>query len=291
LVSLNSVVAADAAPPELTAEVASPLDVKAGTIALTLPATAGQKQLTVTDSGARAKLENARSGDVVRIGVDNASTPQQIVKLMSLARPVPLLARLIAVSVSGLILLLLAGIVTGWKPLRFVLGVDNRYSNSQTQLALWFGVVATVYLTAFALRIFYLGTDYIGGVGLTEHVMELTGLSALSFGGAKVITAQKVANAEEKGLPPGKLKAARPNLLRDLVTNDAGQADLGDFQMILITIVAVIIFLLSSIHFLERLAVEQQIVLPDVDTALLSGFGLGQGAYLLKKAALKLGEG
>jgi MoxR-like ATPase len=31
--------------------------------------------------------------------------------------------------------------------------------------------------------------------------------------------------------------------------------------------------------------------LPDVDTALLGGFGVGQGAYLIKKAALPNGVG
>jgi len=31
--------------------------------------------------------------------------------------------------------------------------------------------------------------------------------------------------------------------------------------------------------------------LPDVDTTLLSGFGIGQGAYLIKKLAAPLGKG
>jgi hypothetical protein len=34
-----------------------------------------------------------------------------------------------------------------------------------------------------------------------------------------------------------------------------------------------------------------KVALPDVDTALLPGFGIGQGAYLVKKAATPLGKG
>jgi len=79
--------------------------------------------------------------------------------------------------------------------------------------------------------------------------------------------------------------------MRDLVTNDSGQADFGDFQMILITAAAVVIFLLSACYFLGMLSFETNVTLPDIDTTLLSTFGLGQGAYLLKKAALKLGDG
>jgi hypothetical protein len=34
-----------------------------------------------------------------------------------------------------------------------------------------------------------------------------------------------------------------------------------------------------------------KVALPDIDTAPLSGFGIGQGAYLVKKAATPLGKG
>jgi len=79
-----------------------------------------------------------------------------------------------------------------------------------------------------------------------------------------------------------KTPAAQPNLLTDLFQNDNKQADLGDFQMILVVVAAVLLFLISSFHFLGMLTLTPQVTLPDVDTALLSGFGLGQGAYLVK---------
>ena len=80
-------------------------------------------------------------------------------------------------------------------------------------------------------------------------------------------------------------------LIPDLMQNDNGDADLGDAQMILAALAAVVLFMAAAFHFLGRLAMSTQIVLPDVDTALLSIFGLGQGAYLVKKAALPLGQG
>jgi hypothetical protein len=187
---------------------------------------------------------------------------------------------------------LIAGAATSWQPQRFIVGVDNRYSNSQTQIVLWFGAVAVVYLSAVVLRLFYLGSDFIGGVSLPEHLIELSALSALTFGGAKAITVQKIATAQ-LAAPNTDVKpsAARSNVFRDLFTNDKGEADFGDFQMILITCAAAAIFLLSAAHFFGLLMLDNPTTLPDVDSTLLAGFGVGQGAYLVKKAAVKVGEG
>jgi hypothetical protein len=75
------------------------------------------------------------------------------------------------------------------------------------------------------------------------------------------------------------------------VLNDFGAADLGDFQMILISGVATLIFAAASWEFLTLVDIIRTTTLPDVDTALLGSFGVGQGAYLLKKAALPNGVG
>ena len=68
-------------------------------------------------------------------------------------------------------------------------------------------------------------------------------------------------------------------------------ADLGDFQMILISSVATLIFAAASWEFLTMVDIVRATTLPDVDTALLGSFGIGQGAYLIKKAALPNGVG
>jgi hypothetical protein len=119
----------------------------------------------------------------------------------------------------------------------------------------------------------------------------ITGLSAFSFGGAKVITTQKVQAAQRPNQSAPKPAAAQANLLTGLVQNDQKQADLGDFQMILITVAASGIFLASAVHFLGELELVATVTLPDVDSTMLASFGIGQGAYLFKKAATTVGAG
>lgn len=257
--------------------------------------------LLVPATALQTRLESARVGDNLAFVVDNAVKPTALTELTSITRPVAQWTVLwtmlfSAASVIGLSLLFL----WGRNPL---VGVDNRYSNSQTQLALWFATVATVYLSANILRAFELGGDFIGGIALTQHVMVLTGLSAMTFGAAKVVATQKAggqppqaaavpgaaADAVATEVPAAaavrKTMALKPQLA-DLVLDDQGHADLGDLQMIFITLAAVIIFLCRSYWWLTALPVSNEVILPDVDTALLATFGIGQGAYLFKKAAI-----
>ncbi|MBI1777778.1 MAG: hypothetical protein HYR63_20755 [Proteobacteria bacterium] len=262
-----------------------------GTAVLTLPAPFHDKTLTIADPAAAETLAKARKGDIVKFSADDSTKPTQLKQLQEIRRPVERTHRLLALAVAFAVLCLLAAGMLARSPLAFLIGADNRYSNSQTQLALWFAALATAYIATVALRYLYLGSDYIGGVQITENLLALSGLSALSFGGAKVITTQKVQNAAQPNEPVPKPSAARPNLLTDLVQNDRRQADLGDFQMILIALGSVAIFALSTFHFLGELKLAREVTLPDVDSTLLASFGIGQGAYLLKKAALKPGEG
>jgi hypothetical protein len=256
-------------------------------------------QLSVVDSDA-PRMKEVAPETVVRVEVDDKVHPTKITRLDSVSVPVGAYQRVIAMGVSFLVLLLLAALATRGKPLRFLVGLDNRYSNSQCQIVLWFGLLAVIYVSAVALRIIYLDCDFIGGVGVTGNVIALTGLSALSFGGAKVITTQKTSpdssptgatNIPAQLLRPQKTPAAKPKLLTDLFENDRGNADFGDFQMILVTLAAVGIYFSSAFVFLGYLWPDKIITLPDLDTTLLSAFGLGQGAYLVKKAAMKPGEG
>ena len=236
----------------------------------------------------------------LEVEVDDAVHPTAITRIEKIATHVGAYQRILALGGSFITLLLLATLATRGNPLRFLIGLDNRYSNSQCQLVLWFGALAVIYVSAVVLRIVYLGWDFVGGVGATANVIALTGLSALSFGGAKVITTQKSSpdatscvtqNIPGQLLQQRKSVALSPNLLTDLFQNDRGDADFGDFQMILVTLAAVGVYLISCFVFLGDLWVEQSVTLPDIDTVLLSTFGVGQGAYLIKKAAMKPGEG
>jgi hypothetical protein len=162
------------------------------------------------------------------------------------------------------------------------IGDDNRYSNSKTQLSLWFGVVIVTYVSVFYMRWVHAGM--IGHIGIPTNLLVLSGLSALTFAGAKGITSQKNATAQQQG-QPGKT-TGNPSFPGDLIRSDiVGQFDLGDFQMIVITLIAVVSYVWIASNFLGNLAQCHSATLPDVDGTVLALFGVGQGAYLTKKAA------
>jgi len=117
-------------------------------------------------------------------------------------------------------------------------------------------------------------------VDIPKNLLLLSGMSALTFGGAKAITASKVAAAGAALKPP----APAPNFFNDLTHNDLGQFDFGDFQMLIITLIAVGTYIVLVLNFFGTVEYSKVVSLPDVDTTLLATFGLGQGAYLTKKA-------
>ena len=67
--------------------------------------------------------------------------------------------------------------------------------------------------------------------------------------------------------------------------DDRGNPDIGDFQMFVITLLAVVVYSIQIAKFLGAMELRQVITVPDVDSTLLATFGLGQGAYLAKKYA------
>jgi hypothetical protein len=75
-----------------------------------------------------------------------------------------------------------------------------------------------------------------------------------------------------------------------LTSNDSGQLDLGDIQMLVVTLIAVVSYAVLEFHDLGTLKAVAGLTLKDVDTTILSAFGLGQGAYLTKKAVGTVGN-
>lgn len=254
----------------------------------------GPVVLTVDRPADKRALElGARPGDRIWLTVDDPVNPQRVIQITRLARPVPALQRTIALASALAVIAAFASLATAGRPWRFLIGNDNRVSNSQTQMALWFGVVAMVYGATLILRAWFLGWAFMGGISMTANVLAMTGLSGLSFGAAKVVAVQKDANAAAAAgvaAPAPAAPAPRPRIV-DLALNDFGVADLGDFQMILISSVATVIFAAASWEFLTLVDIVRTTTLPDIDTALLGSFGVGQGAYLIKKAALPKGVG
>jgi hypothetical protein len=209
----------------------------------------------------------------------------------------------LALLVASLICFFLYWLLSGLHPMQLIIGEDNRYSNSKFQIALWFGVLITTYVATILLRAWSDGGDFLNGVNIPKNLLLISGLSAFTFGAAKGITTSKVNEADALGKPDAKNSTgARPNLLKDL-THDDGfiggpggkparppMLDLGDFQMVVVTVLAVAVYLGVVYHFLGSMPKTTSIGLPDVDTTILATFGLGQGAYLTKKAVGNVGQ-
>ena len=296
-------------------------------------------QIKVNDLGLRAKLKQYHAGDFVRVEINDNDELKDLQGPWSVH--VDRIPRfLVLAAASALVIFGFATAVTKGAPLKFIVGMDNRYSNSKFQLALWFWVVMSTYLATVALRVCHVGLDFLGGVNIPQNLLVLSGLSAITYGGAKAITTSKV-NAAMNPAPVavGVAPAATPapvavavvpgptpapaavvvthaptaapvavsvapapnpdpknaqlpgheSFFKDLVQNDYGGFDFGDFQMIVVTLVAVGMYMTLIFHFLGSIEFLRATSLPDVDTTILAGFGLGQGAYLAKKAGGNVG--
>jgi hypothetical protein len=256
--------------------------------------------LKVDDPGLRTKALKFHLGDHIRIafGPDN-----QVKQISGTAfASVPWGYRLLALSLAAGLLYLFTAIAIGANPLKLIVGMDNRYSNSKLQVAVWFWILISTYLATLFFRVFEGGMDFIGAIAIPQNLLLLSGMSAISFSSAKAITQAKVnaavnaasmatnpaANAAQQAsaaaapvasLDPKKAKhKGEEDLLRDLVMNDDGVFDFGDFQMVVVTILAVCTYLLTIYHYLAV-----------IHFTILAAFGLGQGAYLAKKAAGNVG--
>jgi hypothetical protein len=237
--------------------------------------------------------------------------------------------------VSALIPLAIATLMTWGHPFKLIVGLDNRYSNSKLQAALWFWVLLATYLDVLFFRISVAGLDFLGGINIPQNLLLLSGMSAITFTGAKAITTAKVNAANVSAVKDVNAAAAPANNLvqaaavaavdrgadvavvvppaatasntspqdpknslddgeesfwRDIVQNDFGNFDFGDFQMVIVTLLAIFTYVLAVHHYVGAINLTASTSLPDVDTTILSAFGLGQGAYLAKKAAGNIGS-
>ena len=262
-------------------------------------------QVKVNDAALRAKLKEFHVGDQVRVDIEKGELKDFRGPWSFPEQGIPGTQRAMVLAACALVLLGLATAVTKGAPLKFIVGMDNRYSNSKFQLAVWFWVVISSYLAVIVFRLSYAGWDFLGGVNIPQHLLELSGLSAITYGGAKAITTAKVDAAAHPVVAPGAVamaprlpdddpkRARQPgqeNFFTDLLQNDQGTFDFGDFQMLVVTFVAVGMYMMLIYNFLGSIEFLKTTTLPDVDTTILAGFGLGHGAYLAKKAGGDVGK-
>jgi hypothetical protein len=224
--------------------------------------------------------------------------------------------RLLFLFGAGAVTFALYSLLSGLHPLLLIVGQDNRYSNSKFQVALWFFMLISVYLAFFAFRLHH---GLIGGIEIPQNLFILSGMSAFTYGAAKGITTSKVNDAVALGRLDPKTMANAPSFLNDLTHCDVSASvppvvtpvsmegnvvfasvtgrrrrlptlDLGDTQMVVVTLLAVGTYLCSIYYFFGADLLKPTITLPNVDNTILSIFGLGHGAYLTKKAVGNVGE-
>jgi hypothetical protein len=262
-----------------------------------------QLHLVIRDMVVKDRLKQLHKGDRITV-VYSPDKDQNVLKAFcnDVASGGPEIhTRIWVLIVSFALCLLLYGLFTDFKPHKLMVGKDNRYSNSQFQITVWFFVLISTYIATLWLRVWFAGCEFVGGVNIPENLLLLSGMSVLTFGGAKAITTSKVAAAQAAGNADPKSAAnAQPNFLRDLTHSDGDlnapdpakrpQLDFGDFQMFVITLIAVGTYLVLVFRFLGSIETSKVVSLPDVDTTILAAFGLGQGAYLTKKAVGAVGQ-
>ena len=262
-----------------------------------------------------AEEQKTRAADGQKTGTGGEVTTQTVLKDITAAGAIPA-ARLFRVGVllaAFVILLVVALIALRSKVPMLLIGKDGRYSNSKFQMAIWFAVLIVTYLAATWIRVSAGGLQFLGGVNLPQNLILLSGLSALTFGAAKGITTKNVQDAQrnareavlgaggdqnaataaaeaakQRAKPPAANEQER-GIILNLVSDDKGEPDIGDFQMVVVTLLAVVVYFGQVFHFLGSMEKLLVVTIPDVDTTILATFGLGQGAYLTKKYAGKDG--
>lgn len=255
----------------------------------------------------RSALKLFGAGDIATLRYDREkATDAAVLRDVAVeVREVGPEPRLLALGLAAAGLLLIFWLLLRSRMPDLVLGTDNRYSKSKFQMASWFFVLIATYLAATGLRWAYAGPAYIGGLGIPQNLLILSGLSALTYAGAKAMTQGRVDAAARRpgdgagaGAAPdgttsaatmlkieGAAGAAQPSFPGDLLQDDAGRVDLGDFQAVVVTLLAVIVYLATVFVYPGSFPMHRLASLPDVDGTVLAAFGLGQGAYLAKKAA------
>ncbi|HEV2853392.1 MAG TPA: hypothetical protein VHC97_11365 [Thermoanaerobaculia bacterium] len=281
-----AVAATKALPPEYPAQVDAVAEdqssLQVTQISREIPAEKWKSVTLTADPKVKTEMKGLHPKDLVQVAESGGTMQDVEIQKVSVA----FLRIFFTMIVTAALLWIIAWLAirgTGYGLARFLVGRDNRYSKSKFQIAIWFGTVITAYLATLALRWWASVPSLVGGVDIPQNLLLLSGISALSFGTAKGITQGKENRAEAAGVP-AKPVADHPRFPSDLVSDDSGQPDLGDFQMVVITLIAVGVYVVQMFDFLSLLHLSAQVSLPDVDPTLLGIFGISHGAYITKKA-------
>jgi hypothetical protein len=259
--------------------------------------------IKVSAAASQARLKTFHAKDYLRVHIENGELKDLLGPVSAPEGGISATYRLLTLAICALLILGVEAVATNGAPLKCIVGIDSRYSNSKFQLALWFWVLISTYLATVVRRLCYAGWDFVGGVNIPQNLLLLSGLSALTYGGAKAITTAKVNAATAAAAVPGAaaLPAGSPTVadLKNALAPARSAFSATSYKMILgplisatsgcVTLVAVGMYLLLIFHFLLTVDFLKSTSLSDVDTKILASFGVGQGAYLTKKAAGNVG--
>lgn len=160
------------------------------------------------------------------------------------------------------------------------IGVDNRTSTSKLQAFLW------TYAILWALVSLLAGAgidefhDALDSELREEYLLLLGGPYAAAIA-AKAITTQRAdKDVQAKTPKPAQDGGGLTERLAEVVTNDEGNVDLGDFQYFAFTVLTLTYFAWAFID-------APGDGLPDIPGTLLVLVGVSQGAYVGKKGLLR----
>jgi hypothetical protein len=176
----------------------------------------------------------------------------------------------------GLVTALFAIVGSSIKTL--LIGQDNRTSTSKTIAVVWTFVVAAALLGLVYAKLL----NHPQALDATNN-SGVIGQYALLFGGpiGAAIIAKGIVNHQVSENPSSKSKAERPSPA-DLISNDAGEADLGDFQYVVFNLVALVYVLGTLLH-------DPANGLPHIPDVLLGLTSVSAVGYVGKKALTPTG--
>ena len=174
---------------------------------------------------------------------------------------------------------LLSGAVIGARASRLFVGDDNRLSTSKTIAAVWTMVVAAALIAVVYANLL----DHPQALKATE-ASGIIGQYAVLFGGplGAAILAKQIVTSQVSKPAAVKPPADAPQA-KDLIANDQGNTDLGDFQYVLFNGVA-LFFVISTLLHAPLQGLPH---IPDVLLGLTSVSAVG---YVGKKALIPVGS-
>jgi len=179
-------------------------------------------------------------------------------------------------------------IATKKHPWALVIGEDGRPSTSKFQMLVWTAAVVFGFLAIYQIRF---SNGYCQELpGVPTNLLIAMGISVATAVSAKSIAVKSAASAA--AAPPD---PQAPPSKSGIFSDDTGSPDLGKFQLVLWTLIAVGVFLSEVFAIMQHPscppfdpkvgAAACTLSLPDIGQTLMILMGLGNGAYIGKKIA------